>query len=168
MQQRKKFKNPYIGISKEDFVELSGSKKELLTAEIELADSKGESLAYFRIDGDFFYDDIYYSADILVPKTHWLDSRDENQKKLWIAVIYNVPYGEYLDAEFDFNKIEDPNFGVVKPVLVSELNKSELAYEKVKRLEMFANIEKAATEDKLLQAEKDLILTKLLSKVTKH
>ena len=149
MQQRKKFKNPYIGISKEDFVKLSGSKKELLTAEIEQADSKGESLAYFRIDGDFFYDDIYYSADILVPKTHWLDSRDENQKKLWIAVIYNVPYGEYLDAEFDFNKIEDPNFGVVKPVLVSEL-----AYEKVKRLEMLANIEKAATEDKLLQAEK--------------
>jgi hypothetical protein len=168
MQQRKKFKNPYIGISKEDFVELSGSKKELLTAEIEQADNKGESLAYFRIDGDFFYDDIYYSADILVPKTHWLDSRDENQKKLWIAVIYNVPYGEYLDAEFDFNKIEDPNFGVVKPVLVIELNKSELAYEKVKRLEMLANIEKAATEDKLLQAEKNLILTKLLSKVTKH
>jgi hypothetical protein len=52
--------------------------------------------------------------------------------------------------------------------LVIELNKSELAYEKVKRLEMLANIEKAATEDKLLQAEKNLILTKLLSKVTKH
>ncbi|WFO18944.1 MULTISPECIES: hypothetical protein [Pseudoalteromonas] len=52
--------------------------------------------------------------------------------------------------------------------MVSELNESELAYEKVKRLEMFANIEKAATEDKLLQTEKDLILTKLLSKVTKH
>ncbi len=76
----KKFKNPYIGLRKEDFVELVGSEKELLTAEIELADSKGESLAYFRIDGDFFYDDIYYSADILVPKTHWLSSHDVNKK----------------------------------------------------------------------------------------
>ncbi|WP_394192926.1 hypothetical protein [Pseudoalteromonas atlantica] len=166
--QRKKFNNPYIGISKEDFVKLGGSKKELLTAEIELADSKGESLAYCRIDGDFFYDDIYYSADILVPKTHWLKSNDENQKKLWIAVIYNVPYGEYLDAEFDFNKVDDPNFGVVKSVLVSELNESELAYEKITRLEMIANIEKVTTEDKLLQVEKELILTKFLSKVTKH
>ncbi|MBQ4832702.1 hypothetical protein J8L70_05555 [Pseudoalteromonas sp. MMG010] len=168
MQQRKKFKNPYIGLTKEDFVTITDSLQESLINEMNKADLNGESLAYFRIDGDFFYDGIYYSADILVPKTHWLNSRKQNQRKLWIAVIYNVAYGEKLDAEFDFDKIEDPNFGVVKTVQLSELNEQELAYEKIRRVEMLADIEKAAIRDKASQVEKDRILAEFLTKVTKH
>mgnify|MGYP000096521572 CR=1 FL=1 len=168
MQQRKQFKNPYIGLTKEDFGNSPESEAELLVTEIEQANKKGESLAYLKIDGDFFYDGTYYSADILVPKTHWFDSRDENRRKLWIAVIFNVAYGEYLDAEFDFDKIEDARFGSMKQVLLSELNEEEMAYEKIRRFEKFADIEKAASKDKALQAEKDSILAKFLNKVTKH
>lgn len=168
MQQRKKFKNPYIGITKDDFFNSFESREELLVNEIQQADKKGESLAYCRIDGDFFYNGIYYSADILVPKTHWFNSSDENRRKLWIAVIHNVPYGECLDAEFDFDKIEDANFGSMKQVLLSELNEQELDYERARRVELFADIEKAVISDKAFQAEKAAILAEYLSKVTKH
>nr|ALK44375.1 hypothetical protein [Colwellia sp. C1] len=168
MQQRKQFKNPYIGLTKEDFGNSPESEAELLVTEIEQADKKGESLAYLKIDGDFFYNGTYYYADILVPKSHWFDSRDENLRKLWIAVIFNVAYGKCLNAEFDFNKVEDARFGSMKQVLVSELNEQEMAYEKSSRFEMFADIEKAAIRDKAFQTEKYAILAKCLSKVTKH
>jgi len=56
----------------------------------------------------------------------------------------------------------------MKQVLLSELNEQEMGYEKTRRFEKFADIEKAASKDKALQAEKDSILAKFLSKVTKH
>jgi len=166
--QRKNFENPYLGITLDDFKDRPKTHAERFELELKEAKEKGESLAYLRIDGDFYYDGKYYSADHIIPKVHWLNAKLDNQRKLWIAVIYNLPYGEKLDAEFDFEKIEEPNFGPMKPVLLSELNDKELQYEKSYRDEYLSGPGNGKKMDEQWQQLKEKVLRDLLANIPKH
>ena len=140
--KRKVFNNPYIGISKADFSGvLFYSESDTYANQIIEAEKKGQSLNYLRIDGDFFYDGQYYSADILVPHRHWLNSHPENRKKLWLAVVLDKHYEDIQENEpFDFNLIKDHNWGPMKTVLLSELDEQQMKEEEFKKAELIKYI----------------------------
>ncbi len=165
MIKRKKFTNPYLGLTKEDFAFQPGTYLEKAIRRIEKADEEGKSVAFARLDGDFFYDGVYYSADAIVPHKHWFRNSKEHNKKLWIAVIYNVPYGEKLDADFDINLVEDDQWGALKSVFVSELDEEQKKHEKQVRIQ---ELEIAEQQDKEEQEMKNEVLQSVLSRVTVH
>ncbi len=128
--------------------------------EIKELDKKGESLAYFHMIGEFFYDNVYYKLDAFVKKVELLHLRGEQRKKIWIEFLYSASneQKQLTEQEFDFDKLTGVKFSSKKNALLSELNSQQLAYEKVRRNEKLAEIEKGKFRSKELQQTIDMSL----------
>lgn len=136
--------------------------------EIKELDKKGESLAYFRMIGEFFYDNVYYKLDAFVKKVELLHLRGEQRKKIWIEFLYSASNGQqqFNEIEFDFDKLTGVKFSSKNNALLSELNSQQLAYEKVRRNEKLAEIEKGKLSTKGLQQTVDTSMQPI--RQTKH
>lgn len=137
-------------MTKESFeFELFNSPR-LIEKEIKNADKKGESLAYFRMIGEFFYDNVYYKLDAFVKKVELLHLRGDQRKKIWIEFLYSASNGQQQlnEIEFDFDKLTGVKFSSKKNALLSELNSQQLAYEKVRRNEKLDEIAKGKLSTK--------------------
>lgn len=142
MVKRRKFINPFEGLTLKD-LEIKNESGTYLESEmdrIKKADQKGESLAFFKFEGDFFYKGKYHSADVIVPSEYILGS-DDSEKKFWIAAIFDVPYGERLDKYVDVELVEDQRWGPVKQALMSELSDAQKELEKQHRVELLKHAE---------------------------
>lgn len=153
MVKRRKFTNPFEGLTLKD-LEIhteSGTNLECEINRINKADKQGESLAFSKLEGDFFYKGKYHSVDVIVPSEYWLGSED-SEKKFWIAAVFDVPYGERLDKYVDVESVEEQRWGPVKQVLMRELNDAQKELEKQHRAELLKHAEekdKAKEQDDL-------------------